>query len=229
MSTESSHRPIRSYVLRQGRLTEGQQRAFQELWPRYGVTLEQGELGLASLFGREAPLTLEIGFGNGEALAQLAARHPEQDFLGVEVHSPGVGHLMLTLDAQESVNVRILQCDAMELLRHHLPAASLHKILLYFPDPWHKRRHHKRRIVDREFTDLVHRALKPDAVIHMATDWEDYARQMMAQFSQHSGFRNQAGVENFSPRPKSRPLTKFEQRGERLGHGVWDLLFERLS
>ncbi|MEW8507444.1 MAG: tRNA (guanosine(46)-N7)-methyltransferase TrmB [Candidatus Thiodiazotropha sp.] len=229
MSAETSHRPIRSYVLRQGRLTEGQQRAFQVLWPRYGITLDQGPLELTALFGRRKPLTLEIGFGNGGALAQLAARHPDEDFLGVEVHSPGVGRLMLALAAQESENVRILQSDAMELLRHHLPEASLQRVLLYFPDPWHKRRHHKRRIVRPEFTELIHRALKPGGVIHMATDWEAYAAQMMTLFSRHGGFRNQAGEGHYSPRPETRPITKFEQRGERLGHGVWDLLFERLN
>lgn len=227
MSDEQSHRPIRSYVLRQGRLTEGQQRAFQELWPQYGLTLDQQPLRFASIFHREAPITLEIGFGNGEALAQIAARHPEEDFLGVEVHTPGVGHLMLRLAEQESDNVRILQTDAMELLRQHLPQASLTRVQLYFPDPWHKRRHHKRRIVQQTFADLIQRALRPGGVIHMATDWEDYARQMMTVFTHHSGFRNQAGKGNFSPRPETRPMTKFEQRGQRLGHGVWDLLFER--
>jgi tRNA (guanine-N7-)-methyltransferase len=229
MSVEQSQRPIRSYVLRQGRLTQGQQRAFEELWPQYGLTLDQHPLRFASIFGREAPLTLEIGFGNGEALAQIAEHHPDEDFLGVEVHTPGVGHLMLRLAQQECVNVRILRTDAMELLRHHLPQACLHRVQLFFPDPWHKRRHHKRRMVQQPFADLIHRALKPGGVIHMATDWEDYARQMMALFSQHSGFRNQAGKGHFSPRPQTRPMTKFEQRGQRLGHGVWDLLFERKS
>ncbi|MEW8659032.1 MAG: tRNA (guanosine(46)-N7)-methyltransferase TrmB [Candidatus Thiodiazotropha endolucinida] len=229
MSVEQSHRPIRSYVLRQGRLTEGQQRAFQALWPQYGLTLDQQPLRFASLFGREAPVTLEIGFGNGEALAQIAARHPEQDFLGVEVHTPGVGHLMLKLAEQASDNVRIVQADAMELLRHHMPEAALDRVQLYFPDPWHKRRHHKRRIVQQAFADLIHQALKPGGVIHMATDWEEYARQMLDVFTQHDGFRNQAGKGNFSPRPDTRPLTKFEQRGQQLGHGVWDLLFEHDS
>jgi tRNA (guanine-N7-)-methyltransferase len=210
-------------------LTEAQQRAFKSLWPQYGLALGQQPLQFASIFGREAPVTMEIGFGNGEALAQLAARHPEEDFLGVEVHTPGVGHLMLKLAEQESSNVRILQTDAMELLRHHLPQASLHRVQLYFPDPWHKRRHHKRRIVQLAFADLIQQALSPGGVIHMATDWEDYARQMMAVFTQHRGFRNQAGKGNYSPRPETRPMTKFEQRGQRLGHGVWDLLFERTS
>jgi tRNA (guanine-N7-)-methyltransferase len=227
MTLEQPHRPIRSYVLRQGRLTEGQQRAFQVLWPQYGLTLGQHPLQLAAIYGRIAPLTLEIGFGNGEALAQLAARHPEQDFLGIEVHTPGVGHLMIKLAEQESTNVRILHTDAMELLHHHLPENCLERVHLYFPDPWHKRRHHKRRIVQKGFADLVARVLKPGGVIHMATDWEDYAMQMMAVFSGHGFFRNQAGKGQFSPRPETRPMTKFEQRGQRLGHGVWDLLFER--
>jgi tRNA (guanine-N7-)-methyltransferase len=229
MPAEQPQRPIRSYVLRQGRLTEGQQRAFQELWPRYGLTLDHHPLDFISLFGRQAPLTLEIGFGNGEALAQIAARHPDEDFLGVEVHTPGVGHLMLKLAEQESLNVRILQTDAMQLLRQQIPESSLDRVLLYFPDPWHKRRHHKRRIVQQEFADLIYRSLKPGGILHMATDWQDYAQQMMAVFTQHSGFCNQAGKGNYSPRPETRPLTKFEQRGQRLGHGVWDLLFERIG
>lgn len=227
MSVEQPHRPIRSYVLRQGRLTEGQQRAFQVLWPQYGLSLEQRPLRIPAIFGRETALTLEIGFGNGEALAEDAARHPEQDFLGIEVHTPGVGHLMIKLAEQASTNVRILHTDAMDLLRHHLPETSLDRVHLYFPDPWHKRRHHKRRIVQKGFADLIARALKPGGVIHMATDWEDYAKQMMAVFSDHRDFRNQAGKGNYSPRPETRPMTKFEQRGQRLGHGVWDLLFER--
>jgi tRNA (guanine-N7-)-methyltransferase len=182
---------------------------------------------LATIFGRERPLTLEIGFGNGEALAQLAARHPEQDFLGVEVHTPGVGHLMIKLAEQESTNTRIVRADAMELLRHHLPDTCIDRVQLYFPDPWHKRRHHKRRIVQQEFADLIARVLKPGGVIHMATDWKAYAIQMIAIFSAHNSFRNQVGKGKFAPRPETRPMTKFEQRGQRLGHGVWDLLFER--
>ncbi|MEJ2407504.1 MAG: tRNA (guanosine(46)-N7)-methyltransferase TrmB [Candidatus Thiodiazotropha sp.] len=226
-SPTCSHRPIRSYVLRQGRMTEAQQRAFETLWPRYGLTLDEGVLDLPALFGNDRPVTLEIGFGNGEALAQQAQRHPERNYLGVEVHSPGVGHLMIKLAQQESENARILQCDAMELLRHHLPAGSLAAVLLYFPDPWHKKRHHKRRIVRPEFAELIHRVLMPGGLLHMATDWEDYAGQMLNILSDHPGFINQAGDGQFAPRPEDRPLTKFEQRGQRLGHGVWDLLFER--
>ncbi len=226
-SPTGSHRPIRSFVLRQGRMTEAQQHAFETLWPRYGLTLGEAELDLPALFGNDHPVTLEIGFGNGEALALQAQRHPERNFLGVEVHSPGVGHLMIRLAQQESDNVRILQCDAMELLRHHLPAGSLAAVLLFFPDPWHKKRHHKRRIVKPEFADRVYRALVPGGLLHMATDWEDYAGQMLRVLSEHPGFDNKAGGGSYSPRPEDRPLTKFEQRGQRLGHGVWDLLFER--
>jgi tRNA (guanine-N7-)-methyltransferase len=226
-SATGERRPIRSYVLRQGRMTEAQQRAFETLWPSYGLTLDEGLLDLPATFGNQQPVTLEIGFGNGEALAQQALNHPERNFLGVEVHSPGVGHLMIRLAEQESANARILQCDAMELLRHHLPAASLSAVLLFFPDPWHKKRHHKRRIVRPEFTGLIHRALLPGGLLHMATDWEDYAQHMLKVLSDHPGFENLAGAGQFSPRPEDRPLTKFEQRGQRLGHGVWDLLFER--
>jgi tRNA (guanine-N7-)-methyltransferase len=221
------HRPIRSYVLRQGRMTEAQQRAFETLWPRYGLTTGDAPLNLSERFGNDRPVTLEIGFGNGEALAQQVRRHPERNYLGVEVHGPGIGHLMIRLAQQESDNVRILQCDAMELLRHHLPAGSLTAVLLFFPDPWHKKRHHKRRIVQAEFTERVHHVLAPGGLLHMATDWEDYARQMMRVLTDHPGFVNRAGEGRFAPRPDDRPLTKFEQRGQRLGHGVWDLLFER--
>ena len=226
-SPDNNRRPIRSYVLRQGRMTEAQQRAFETLWPVYGFSLADGRLDLQSLFGNPNPVCLEIGFGNGEALAQTAARHPDNNYLGVEVHGPGVGHLMLKLAQQESRNVRILQCDAMQLLRNHLPEASLSGLMLFFPDPWHKKRHHKRRIVQPEFVRLVHRAMKPGGLLHMATDWEDYAWHMMNVLSTEPGFRNLAGSGNFSPRPQERPLTKFEQRGHRLGHGVWDLLFVR--
>ncbi|MCG7968041.1 MAG: tRNA (guanosine(46)-N7)-methyltransferase TrmB [Candidatus Thiodiazotropha taylori] len=227
--SEQKSRPIRSYVLRQGRMTEGQQKAYEALWPRYGLELESGPLDLSGLFEQIQPVTLEIGFGNGESLRQMAQHQPQHNFLGVEVHGPGVGHLMIQLDQHQLNNVRILKQDAMELLRHHLQPGSLQRVQLYFPDPWHKRKHNKRRIVQDEFAELIQRVLIPGGVLHMATDWEDYARQMMRVLSAHQGFQNQAGEGNFSPRPETRPLTKFEQRGERLGHGVWDLLFERLA
>ncbi|MEN8176831.1 MAG: tRNA (guanosine(46)-N7)-methyltransferase TrmB, partial [Pseudomonadota bacterium] len=210
-------RPIRSYVLRQGRMTEGQQRAFTQLWPRYGLAPPPGELDLAALFGNPNPVYLEIGFGNGEALADAAANHPEHNHLGIEVHGPGVGHLLLRLARQASDNVRILQADAMELLRCHIPAGSLAGVLLFFPDPWPKKKHRKRRIVQPEFAQRIQRVLKPGGMLHMATDWEDYARQMLAVLSAAEGFANTAGEGNYSPRPEGRTLTKFERRGQRLG------------
>jgi tRNA (guanine-N7-)-methyltransferase len=225
--TARAQRPIRSYVLRQGRMTAGQQRAFQAFWPRYGLERPAGELDLPAIFGNRHPVTLEIGFGNGEALAAAALQQPERNYLGVEVHGPGVGHLLLALAEQESSNVRILQSDAMELLRRHLSPGSLNGVLLFFPDPWPKQRHHKRRIVQPEFARLVHRALEPGGTLHMATDWEHYARQMLAVLSSTHGMRNLAGTGNYASRPQNRPPTKFERRGRRLGHGVWDLLFER--
>ncbi len=223
----TARRPVRSYVLRQGRMTGGQQRAFDELWPRYGLTAPDGYLDLTDLFGNANPVTLEIGFGNGEALAETAALHPEQNYLGIEVHGPGVGALMIKLARQHSSNGRILQTDAMELLRHHIPPCSLQGVLLFFPDPWPKKKHHKRRIVQSEFAGLVRQTLKPGGTLHMATDWEHYAQQMLAVLSATEGFDNAAGAGNYAPRPASRTLTKFERRGQRLGHAVWDLIFTR--
>ena len=219
------HRPIRSFVLREGRMTEGQQRAFDEHWPHFGIDLPEKALNLTAILGNDNPVVMEIGFGNGEALLETAARTPGQNFLGIEVHRPGVGHLMLRLAEQQIRNVRVIRHDAMEVLRHHLADEALFGLRLFFPDPWHKKRHHKRRIVRPEFAELLHRKIRPGGFIHMATDWENYAEQMMQVMSEAAGFENQAGPNQFSPRPDDRPLTKFEQRGERLGHGVWDLIF----
>lgn len=227
-TASTTYPPIRSFVLRQGRTTPAQRRAFEELWPRYGLELPAtGPIDPATIFGSDHPLFLEIGCGNGETLAALAARHPERNYLGVEVHGPGVGSLMLKLEERDSDNARVLKCDAMELLRHHLPSGCLDGLYLFFPDPWPKKKHHKRRIVQPEFTQLVHRALRPGGFLHMATDWEHYAEQMLQVLSEAEGFENSAGRGNFSPRPSDRPLTHFEQRGQRLGHGVWDLIFRR--
>ncbi|MBL3526731.1 MAG: tRNA (guanosine(46)-N7)-methyltransferase TrmB [gamma proteobacterium endosymbiont of Lamellibrachia anaximandri] len=226
--TSTTHPPIRSFVLRQGRTTQAQRRAFEELWPRYGLELPAtDQIDPTTIFGNSHPLFLEIGCGNGETLSTLAARHPEQNYLGVEVHGPGVGSLMLKLEESDSDNARVLKCDAMELLRHHLPVGCLDGLYLFFPDPWPKKKHHKRRIVQPEFTQLVQRALRPGGFLHMATDWEDYAEQMLLVLSEATGFENSAGQGNFSPRPADRTLTHFEQRGQRLGHGVWDLIFRR--
>ncbi len=184
-------------------------------------------LDLEALFGRNAPRTLEIGFGNGESLAAMAEAAPEQDFLGVEVHRPGVGHLLLRIEALGLENVRVISHDAVEVLEHHIPDRSLDRVLLFFPDPWPKKRHHKRRILQPAFVELVARKLRPGGIFHMATDWEEYAQQMLETMEAAAGFENVAGPGRFSPRPADRPATKFERRGERLGHGVWDLLFRR--
>ncbi len=220
-------RRIRSFVKREGRLTRAQQRALDELLPRYGIQLAQGELDLDALFGRHAPRVLEIGFGNGAALAEMAARHPETDYLGIEVHRPGVGQLLQRIEQAGLGNVRVSNDDAVEVLAQQISDASLDAVYLFFPDPWHKKRHHKRRIVQPEFAALVWRKLKPGGVFHLATDWQDYADHMLAVMEAAAGFENVSGVGRFTPRPAYRPLTKFEQRGQRLGHGVWDLLYRR--
>jgi tRNA (guanine-N7-)-methyltransferase len=224
---EPRQRPIRSYVLREGRLTAGQERAFAELWPRFGIEYTGAPLDLSALFGNESPVWLEIGFGNGDNLAALAERHPDRNYLGVEAHRPGVGHLLLQLEARGLRNVRVLRHDAVEVLAHSLAPASLAGTFLFFPDPWHKRRHHKRRILQPEVVALLAAAIRPGGLFHAATDWEDYARQMLAVLEASPAFENAAGRGAFSPRPEERPLTRFEQRGQRLGHGVWDLLFRR--
>ncbi len=226
--SDRPHRQIRSFVLREGRLTAGQQRAFETLWPRWGVAFRGTPLDLRALFGNEHPVYLEIGFGNGESLAEMARHHPERNYLGVEVHRPGVGHLLLKLEEYGCGNVRIVRHDAVEVMQHMLPTASLQGVYLFFPDPWHKKRHHKRRILKPAFLDTLARVLRPGGFVHTATDWQDYAEQMLQVLSEdRTRFVNQAGAGRFSPRPAERPLTKFERRGQRLGHGVWDLIFIR--
>jgi len=220
-------RKIRSFVRREGRLTTGQQRALQDLWPRFGLETT-ATLDLDSVFGRRAPRTLEIGFGNGDALLTMAANQPETDFIGIEVHRPGVGRLLRELEQRALTNVRILREDAVPVLGNCLPDDCLDRLLLFFPDPWHKKRHHKRRIVQAEFIELLASKIKCSGILHMATDWENYAQHMLEITDQSAAFRNCAGVGNYSPKPDYRPTTKFEQRGQRLGHGVWDLLYERI-
>jgi len=210
-------------------MTDAQRRAFERLWPRYGVDLgAETRITSEALFGNDRPLHLEIGFGNGDALLAMAAARPELNFVGIEVHRPGVGRLLRRLDEEGIGNVRVIRHDAMEVLRHHLTAGALAAVYLFFPDPWPKKKHHKRRIVQPEFIDLVVRALTPGGLLHMATDWEAYAEQMLELAEAHPGLDNLSGEGRFSPRPESRPLTRFEQRGARLGHGVWDLLFRRV-
>lgn len=227
MSDPAKHRPVRSFVLRQGRLTPGQQRALDTLLERYGIAACDAPLDLDTAFGRHAPRTLEIGFGNGAALAAMAAAHPERDYLGIEVHRPGVGALLLTLEKQGLENVRVIGTDAVEVLRTALPDQSLAAVHVYFPDPWQKLRHHKRRLIQPPFAALIARKLHASGYLHIATDWEDYAQHMLHVLELAPGFRNSVGAGQFSPRPAERPLTRFEQRGQRLGHRVWDLIYTR--
>lgn len=227
--TYGALRKVRSFMRREGRLTEGQERALTEFWPRFGIAPGSEILDLDAVFERNAPRIIEIGFGMGESLATMAARHPENDYLGIDVYRPGVGSLLRQVGENGSTNVRAISEDAVVVLAQMIPDNSLDRLQLFFPDPWHKRRHHKRRIVQPEFAALVRQKLKPGGVFHMATDWEAYAQHMMAVMIASQGYQNCAGQGQYAERPESRPLTKFEQRGHRLGHGVWDLLFERVD
>jgi tRNA (guanine-N7-)-methyltransferase len=224
-SQDEPTRPVRSYVLRQGRISAAQQRAWRELLPRYGVAYSAQPLDLDALFGRHAPKFLEIGFGMGETLADMAAAHPDSDYIGIEVHTPGVGALLRAIDAFGIGNVRIIQHDAAEVLRDMIPRGSLAGIHIFFPDPWPKKRHHKRRLIQAAFADLLASCLCAGGYVHCATDWEDYAKQMLAVLGACTWLENTAA--GFAPRPEGRPLTKFEARGLRLGHWVWDLVFRR--
>ena len=219
-------RPIRSFVLREGRLTEGQRRALERLWPRYGAEPDQ-LADPAALFGRTAPLWLEIGFGNGEALRHMAAMHPEVDFLGIEVHRPGVGRLLAALEADGRANVRVLRADAAEIVRQSLPPASLDRVLVFFPDPWPKKKHHKRRLIQPAFAAALARVLRPGGYLHLATDWADYAEWMRTVLAAEPAFV--PSDHDPQERPAYRPPTHFEQRGERKGHAVFDLLYQRVA
>ncbi|MGD9841431.1 MAG: tRNA (guanosine(46)-N7)-methyltransferase TrmB [Steroidobacteraceae bacterium] len=221
------HRRIRSFVLRMGRMTTGQQRAMDELWPRFGIDYTPARLDLDAVFGRQAPRMVEIGFGTGEALFAYAQTHREMDCLGIEVHRPGAGHLLLQVESDQTTNIRASCHDAVEVLTHQLGAASIDAVHIFFPDPWHKSRHHKRRLIQTAFADLLARVLKPGGVLRLATDWENYAEHMRAVLDIHPQFNNLAGDTGYMPRPDDRPLTRFERRGHRLGHGVWDMAYQR--
>ncbi|TVQ86348.1 MAG: tRNA (guanosine(46)-N7)-methyltransferase TrmB [Chromatiaceae bacterium] len=236
--SQSGLRPIRSFVLREGRLTTAQARACRELWPRYGVDWQPGvRLDLPALFQHgfqhgtgdcPRPVVLEIGFGNGEALAELAATQPGQDFLGIEVHRPGVGHLLLEAARRELTNLRVLRADATQVLADGLAAASLAQVNLFFPDPWPKTRHHKRRIVQPAFVATLAQVLAPGGHFHAVTDWAPYAEHMLAVLEAASDdFVNVTGRGAFAPRPPTRPLTRFERRGTGRGHRVFDLIYQR--
>jgi len=223
----SPKRAIRSYVLRTGRMTSGQQQAYDEGWQRWGLKHNDGKLDVAECFGRPGPLVLEIGFGMGHSLLTMAQAAPGSNFVGIEVHTPGVGKLIQGMEQQAVDNIRIYRHDAVEVLRDCIADASLDTVQIFFPDPWHKRKHHKRRMIQAAFIERLHSKLKPGGLLHLATDWEDYARQMMRVLGAAKGYSNTIGPNQYAPRPGHRPLTKFERRGERLGHGVWDLMFTR--
>jgi tRNA (guanine-N7-)-methyltransferase len=225
--TESHMRPIRSFVLRTGRLTEGQQRALDELLPKFSVEPGGGWLDLSGLFANPRPVIVEIGFGNGDATWQMAQQSPQENFIGVEVHRPGVGHLLLQLEKHGIHNVRVACEDGVEFLRQRIPPGSLEGLRLYFPDPWPKKRHHKRRIVQPAFVELLAEKLAPGGIVHFATDWQNYAEHMLEAMRESPAFENLSDTGDYCSRPSWRPLTKYEKRGERLGHGVYDLLFLR--
>lgn len=219
-----SARKIRSYTLRQGRVTQGQQFAMDHYWDEYCLD-PKIELDYASVFKRAAPLVLEIGFGNGLSLAEMASVNAMNNYIGVEVHRPGVGQLMMNLHNQSLRNVRIYCHDAIEILQHCIADKTLDGVNLFFPDPWPKKRHHKRRIVNEDFIALISRKLKSKAYFHAATDWQDYAEEMLKVLSSSPDLKNTSRTGDFCERPAYRPLTKFENRGMKLGHGVWDLIF----
>ena len=212
-------------MLRQGRVSNAQHRAHETLLPRYGIAYEPSPLDLARVFGRAAPTILEIGFGMGETTAAIAAAHPENNYLGIEVHTPGVGSLLKQIDAQGLNNVRIIQHDAVEVLRHTIAPACLDGVHIFFPDPWPKKRHHKRRLIQPPLAGLLSDKLRPGGYLHAATDWHEYAEQILAVFSATPLLRNTAA--DYASRPAYRPQTKFETRGLKLGHGVWDIVFRR--
>ena len=222
-------RSIRSFVTRAGRITAAQQRALETLWPQYGLDYREEPLALTALFGREAPCTLEIGFGNGANLVALARAHPQRHYLGVEVHRPGVGRLLLALEQEALTNVRVVCHDAVEVLDRQIAPGSLAEVLILFPDPWPKKRHHKRRLIQPAFIALAERALAAGGVLRLATDWQPYALEMLAHLGAAPGLRNLAADGGFVARPAERTPTRFELRGTRLGHEVWDLAFARRS
>ena len=225
--TPARHRTVRSFVRRAGRLTPSQERALGELWPAFGVAFDADPLDFEVLFGRSAPVVLEIGFGNGETLVQQAAQHPEFDFVGIEVHEPGVGHCLIKAREAGIGNLRLIRHDAVEVLETMVPPASLARVNLYFPDPWPKKRHHKRRIVQPRFLDLVADRLAPGGALHVATDWENYAEHIEAEVEQSGRFECAERRVHSGDEPLDRPGTKFERRGLRHGHRIRDWRFVR--
>lgn len=222
-------RKIRSFVRREGRLTKGQEQALNECWPTMGIDFEATELDWQQVFGNGNPVVLEIGFGMGASLVEMAKNAPEKNFIGIEVHTPGVGACLMAAREVGVTNLRVMCHDAVEVFEQMLPKESLDTVQLFFPDPWHKKRHHKRRIVQLPFAEMVRDKLKVGGVFHMATDWENYAEHMIEVMEAAPHYQNIAQEGYYVPRPDDRPLTKFEQRGHRLGHGVWDIKYTRTA
>ena len=230
MTEAGAHRrPVRSFVLRGGRLTEGQKRALEKLWPRYGIEEGDALLDFSAVFGNSNPVVLDIGFGDGESTWQMARDRPAENYLGVEVHRPGIGHLLIRLKEHRLENVRIACADAVEFVGKRIAPRSLAGVRLYFPDPWPKKRHHKRRIVQSGFVEVLADKLLTGGTLHMVTDWRPYAEFMLDVMAGSSRFENASGEGSYSPRPDWRPLTKFEKRGQKLGHEVLDLVFRRVG
>ena len=224
---EFKKKPIRSYVIRAGRITEGQKKAFRQYWPEFGLRLEDGQLEPEKIFILQQPLVVEVGFGMGDSLLAMAMAEPEKNFIGIEVHAPGVGRLLSAAADKKLANLRIYMADAVDVLQDCFADNSISRFQLYFPDPWHKKKHHKRRIVQPAFLDLIASRMSTGGIVHFATDWQPYAEQMMELLESSDSLMNCAGLNHYAERPGFRPATKFEQRGERLGHGVWDLLFQK--
>ena len=221
------YRAVKSFVLRQGRLTTAQQNALDNHWQDYGIDFSEQVLSFNKLFNNENELIIEIGFGNGESLLHQAKNQPETNFIGIEVHGPGVGHLIHNANKEGIHNIKVIRHDAVEVLKQQIADSSIKQLQLFFPDPWHKKRHHKRRIISPDFIQLVQKKLKKGGIFHMATDWQHYAEQMLEQMDNSAGFHNLSGAGNFSKTRGARCETKFERRGIRLGHGVWDLFYEK--
>lgn len=220
---------VKSFVKREGRLTKGQARALEKCWPTMGLTVDMGLLDFSQVFGNDNPVVLEIGFGMGKSLVEMAAAAPELNFIGIEVHRPGVGACLSSADEADVKNLRVFEHDAVEVLAKCIADNSLHRVQLYFPDPWHKKRHHKRRLVQPAFVEDLRIKLAIGGQFHMATDWEPYAEHMLEVMQAASDFENTSDTNDYVPRPDYRPITKFETRGQRLGHGVWDLIFNRVK
>jgi len=221
------HRPIRSFVRRAGRLTPSQQKALDALWPEFGVEYAGQALALDELFGRHAPVVVEIGFGNGETLVQQAVENPDHDYIGIEVHTPGVGHCLIAARKARVTNLKVIEHDAIAVLETQIPALAVRRINLYFPDPWPKKRHHKRRIIQASFLELCASRLTANGTLHIATDWANYAEHIDEVFAQSDLFFIAERSEHSGDKPLDRPMTKFERRGLRKGHRIWDWKFER--